>query len=275
MDVEAPLGTLDLSNPPPDVRRWHYWEGCDPRGERDFERRLEEWDRQLREIHAGKRAHLDTWNQLTYDLASMTRDDSGRLRLDCKLGTYFHSLSTSEALDPELMEAYAAWPDSDPATVWPRLERAWLHERVADPVADGHRRSAALGVSTLTIVRVRNRSFDGYKMFLSPRSCTVATQRRRYHVVPSGCSSRSSRASLPTSWKASSRCSHRGPRVRGRALWRRGAGDRRRPGGPAGHLPAPGGRLLSDMLEHGSAALLYTGVGSICWRCATRSARSW
>ena len=127
-----------------------------PRGERDFERRLEDWDRQLREIHAGKRAHLDTWNQLTYDLASMTRDDIGRLRLDCKLGTYFHSLSTSEALDPELMEAYAAWPDSDPATVWPRLERrAWLHERVADPVADGHRRSAALGVSTLTIVRVR------------------------------------------------------------------------------------------------------------------------
>jgi hypothetical protein len=35
-------------------------------------------------------------------------------------------------------------------------------------------------------VRVRNRSFDGYKMFLSPRSVTVATQRRRYHVVPSG-----------------------------------------------------------------------------------------
>jgi hypothetical protein len=28
--------------------------------------------------------------------------------------------------------------------------------------------------------------FDGYKMFLSPRSVTVATQRRRYHVVPSG-----------------------------------------------------------------------------------------
>jgi hypothetical protein len=106
----------------------------------------------------------------------MTRDDHGRLRLDCKLGTYFHSLSTSEALDPELTEAYAAWPDSDPETVWPRLERrAWLHERVADPVADGRRRSAALGVSTLTIVRVRNRSFDGYKMFLSPRSCTVAT----------------------------------------------------------------------------------------------------
>ncbi len=23
-DVEAPIGTLDLSEPPPDVRRWHY-----------------------------------------------------------------------------------------------------------------------------------------------------------------------------------------------------------------------------------------------------------
>jgi hypothetical protein len=92
------------------VRRWDYWEGCDPRGERDFQRCLEDWDRQLRELHAGKRAHLDTWNQLTYDLAAMTRDDNGRLRLDCKLGTYFHSLSTSEALDPELTEAYAAWP---------------------------------------------------------------------------------------------------------------------------------------------------------------------
>ena len=53
-------------------------------------------------------------------------------------------------------------------------------------MADGRHRSAAIGVSTLTIVRVRNRSFDGYKMFLSPRSVTVATQRRRYHVVPSG-----------------------------------------------------------------------------------------
>jgi len=164
-DVEAAIGKLDLSEPPPDVRRWRYWERCDPRGERDFERRLEDWDRQLREIHAGKRAHLDTWNQLTYDLAALARDDQGRVRLDCKLGTYFHSLCTSEALDPELTEAYAAWPDSDPETVWPRLERrAWLDERVADPVADGRRRSAAIGVSTLTIVRVHNRSFDGYRL---------------------------------------------------------------------------------------------------------------
>jgi len=122
-----------------------------------------------------------------YDLHAMTRDEQDRVQLHCKLGTYYHSLSTSECLDPELLEAYAAWPDSRPEQVWPRLERrAWLHERVPDPVADGRYRSAAIGVSTLTIVRVRNRTFDGYKMFLSPRSVTVATQRRRYHVVPSG-----------------------------------------------------------------------------------------
>src|SRR6266508_894097 len=94
---------------------------------------------------------------------------------------------SQESLDLELLEAYAAWPDSRPEQVWPRLERrAWLHERVPDPVADGRYRSAAIGVSTLTIVRVRNRTFDGYKMFLSPRSVTVASQRRRCHVVPSG-----------------------------------------------------------------------------------------
>jgi transcriptional regulator with XRE-family HTH domain len=64
-DIEAPLGQLDLSQPPPDVRTWRYWEPCDPRGEAEFKRHLDDWDRQLREIRAGRRAHLDTWNQLT------------------------------------------------------------------------------------------------------------------------------------------------------------------------------------------------------------------
>jgi hypothetical protein len=43
------------------------------------------------------------------------RHEHGRLRLDCKLGTYYYySLSTSECLDAELSEAYAAWPDAGP-----------------------------------------------------------------------------------------------------------------------------------------------------------------
>jgi hypothetical protein len=100
--------------------------------------------RQLREVHAGQREHLKTWNQLTFDLGAMTRDEHGRLRLDCKLGTYYHSLSTSECLDAELSEAYAAWPDATLEFSWPRLERrAWLHEGVPDPVADGRHRSAS------------------------------------------------------------------------------------------------------------------------------------
>jgi hypothetical protein len=40
--------------------------------------------------------------------------DGPGARLDCKLGTYYHSLSTSECLDAELSEAYAAWPDAAP-----------------------------------------------------------------------------------------------------------------------------------------------------------------
>ena len=101
-DIEAPLGRLDLSEPVPDLRTWRYWEPCDPRGEEEFKRHLDEWDRQLRAVHAGRREHLKTWNQLTYDLGAMTRDEHGGLRLDCKLGTYYHSLSTSEYLDAEL-----------------------------------------------------------------------------------------------------------------------------------------------------------------------------
>jgi hypothetical protein len=57
---------------------------------------------------------------------------------------------------------------------------------VSDPLADASRRSAALGVATLTPVRIKRADLHGYRMFLSPRSITVATQRRRYYVIPSG-----------------------------------------------------------------------------------------
>jgi transcriptional regulator with XRE-family HTH domain len=51
-DIEAPLGQLDLSKPAPGVRTWRYWEACDPRGEKEFKRHLDDWDRQLREVRA-------------------------------------------------------------------------------------------------------------------------------------------------------------------------------------------------------------------------------
>ncbi|HEX5879470.1 MAG TPA: helix-turn-helix transcriptional regulator [Actinomycetota bacterium] len=106
-DVEAPLGTLDLSEPPPDVRRWRYWEECSPR---ESGTSSAAWrsgtDTSARSTRASGR--ISTPGPDHPRLAAMARDDHGRLRLDCKLGTYFHSLSTSETLDPELMEAYAA-----------------------------------------------------------------------------------------------------------------------------------------------------------------------
>jgi hypothetical protein len=184
------------------------------------------------------------------------------VRLDCKLGTYFHSLSTSEALDPELTEAYAALPDSDAEMVWPRLERrAWLHERVADPVADGRWRSAAIGVSTLTIVRVRNRSFDGYKMFLSPRSCTVATQRRRYHVVPSGMFQPFIPSESPDLLQDQFSVFATAVREFVEELYgveELETGDGRVD--PQAIYRRREARLLNDMLGAGDAALLYTGV---------------
>lgn len=185
-NLEAPLGKLDLSPPTPSVREWGYRESFDPEGQAEFRRRIGEWDRQVEEIWLGRRRHLGTWNQLTYDLAWMERTQAG-VKLHCKLGTYFHSLTTSEVLEPEIVDAFSARPDHPPEQAWSHLgRRAWLHERVADPVADGRHRSAAIGISTLTIVRVRQRELDGYTMMLSPSSIGVAPQQGRCHVVPSG-----------------------------------------------------------------------------------------
>ena len=185
-DTEASLGELSIPLPMPHVRDWGPAEHFDREAEADFHRHLGDWDRQVREIQTGRRAHLDKWNQLTYDLDRLERTDRG-LKMHCKMGTYFHSLATSESLADEVMEVYSAWPDYAPEEGWPQLRRrSWLHAHVTDPVIDGAHRSSAIGVSTLTVVRIRRSGFDGYKMFISPRSTRVATSRRRYHVIPSG-----------------------------------------------------------------------------------------
>ena len=127
---------------------------------------------------------------------------------------------------------------------------------------DGRRRSAALGVSTLTIVRVRNRSFDGYKMFLSPRSCTVATQRRRYHVVPSGMFQPFIPSESPDLLQSQFSVFATAVREFVEELYgveELETGDGRVD--PKAIFRRREARLLSDMLDHGSAALLYTGVG--------------
>jgi hypothetical protein len=260
-DAEAALGELDLSHPPPQVREWRYWESCDPRGEAEFHALVAEWDKQVREIRLGRRRHLDTWNQLTYDLASIERIEAGP-RFHCKLGTYYHSLSTSESLEREILEGYSAWLDYEPDEAWPKLERRrWVHERVADPVADGAHRSAAIGVSTLTIVRIRRPEFDGYKMFLSPRSCTVATQRRRYHVIPSGMFQPFLADEGPDSLRAQFSVRETVLREFVEELY--GVEELETGDGCVDHTAIfrrPEAQLISRMLEAGNARLLYTGV---------------
>jgi hypothetical protein len=260
-DVEAAPGDLDLSEPRPQVREWAYWESYDPRGEGEFNARVAEWDKQVREIRLGRRRHLDTWNQLTYDLASIEWTEQGP-KFHCKLGTYYHSLSTSECLEPEIMDPYSAWPDYEPHEAWPKLERrAWLHERVADPVADGTQRSAAIGVSTLTIVRIRRPEFDGYKMFISPRSCTVATQRRRYHVIPSGMFQPFVADEGSDSLRAQFSVRETVLREFVEELY--GVEELETGDGCVDHTAIfhrPEARLMSRMLEAGEAQLLYTGV---------------
>ncbi len=112
-NTEAGLGELNVSLPMPQVREWSTGEDYDPHAEADFRRHLDDWDRQVREIQTGRRRHLDKWNQLTYDLDRIERIDGG-LKMHCKMGTYFHSLATSESLADEVMEVYSAWPDYIP-----------------------------------------------------------------------------------------------------------------------------------------------------------------
>ncbi|HEX4863787.1 MAG TPA: hypothetical protein VFV02_06930 [Acidimicrobiales bacterium] len=262
-DLEAPLGELDLSRPVPSLRRWEYWEPCDPNGEEEFRHRIVAWDRQVEETRLGRRRHLDTWNQLTYDLSSLDRTGMG-VKLHCTLGTYVHSLATSEALAPEIVEAFCAWPDHDPEEVWPRLERrAWLHERVTDPVADGRHRSCAIGVSTLTLVRVRRLGFDGYRMFLSPDSIGTASRRRRYHVVPSGMFQPFADESEESPGGLRARFSVRSTVVREFVEEFYGVealdtGDGRVD--QSAIVRRPEARVLTEMLDRGDAQLLYSGV---------------
>ena len=179
-----------------------------------------------------------------------------------RMGTYFHSLATSESLADEVMEVYSAWPDYTPEEGWPKVERrSWLHGRVADPVIDGGHRSSAIGVSTLTVVRVRRTGFDGYKMFISPRSTRVSTSRRRYHVIPSGMFQPFISDGSPGSLRA--QFSVRATVVREFVEELYGVEELETGDGsidPEAIYRRREAKVLAGMLESGEARLLYTGM---------------
>lgn len=183
------------------------------------------------------------------------------MKLHCKLGTYFHTRATSQVLGPEIVDALCKRPDLEPEEAWHLLERRlWLHERVADPVADGRHRSAGIGVSTLTIVRVREQETDGCRMMLSPSSIELASHGPRWHVVPSGmlqpfASDSADRLRMQFSVRSTVL------REFVEELFGVEAPDTG--DGNVDHdaiLQRPEARALTQMLDRGDAQLLYTGV---------------
>ncbi|HEY3440156.1 MAG TPA: hypothetical protein VGK29_05375 [Paludibaculum sp.] len=91
---------------------------------------------------------------------------SGRLRLDTKCGSYFDSLNTCEAMELELMEGVPGLP-----------------LRTGQPLMDGTKRCAAIGVATLLVLRER----AGHSVVLAPIAAKGMPHRAgQLHVVPSG-----------------------------------------------------------------------------------------
>jgi hypothetical protein len=91
---------------------------------------------------------------------------SGRLRLDTKCGGYFDSLNTCEAMELELIEGVPGLP-----------------LRTGQPLMDGTKRCAAIGVATLLVLRDRS----GHSLVLAPIAAKGMPHRAgQLHVVPSG-----------------------------------------------------------------------------------------
>ncbi|MBL0161583.1 MAG: hypothetical protein IPP47_31640 [Bryobacterales bacterium] len=91
---------------------------------------------------------------------------SGRLRLDTRRGGYFDSLNTCEAMELELFEDVPGLP-----------------LRTGQPLMDGTKRCAAIGVATLLVLRDRS----GHSLVLAPIAAKGMPHRAgQLHVVPSG-----------------------------------------------------------------------------------------
>ncbi|HWT93417.1 MAG TPA: hypothetical protein VN238_10505 [Solirubrobacteraceae bacterium] len=117
----------------------------------------------------------------TFALERIDRS-SGTPVVDCRMGRYFESLATSEALENELLSALARDPDNAaPLDVLPMRRR--LHELSPDPVSDGAHRSSALSIATAVIYRENDGTWNA---IVTPRSADVATHAHLNHVAPSG-----------------------------------------------------------------------------------------
>jgi hypothetical protein len=110
----------------------------------------------------------------------------GGIKLDCELTSYFRALDTCDELEWELLSQHQQLNGNSEMHFKEfdkRLPlRRSLHAEVPDPVRDGSRRGAAIGVSVL----VAFREVEGVTMWLRRKSMkNVATHRGMIHVLPS------------------------------------------------------------------------------------------
>jgi hypothetical protein len=154
--------------------------GSAKRGEQSEPIRSEDYRKTL--IRAGRLN--PRVNRKTLVMDTMATD--GRLRIACRMGRYFDGLDTCDAFEWELLRNAKHLNSSDAASFGEfdgRLPlRRRLHESVQDPLRNGSRRSAVLGISVLIAYRENG---DYYLMLRRRSSTRVAAHPRGIHVIPS------------------------------------------------------------------------------------------
>jgi hypothetical protein len=177
--IEAARGALDTRATSDQI----YEEAWDPAGQEVFD-----WHHDLDRWHSANDdpTGLAGWIQRHHDgpafiFRALPTPAAGRQVVNSSLGWYYQSLATSESLSDEFLGRQLADP-LKPLALTDLPRRNWLHERVTDPVTDGSRRQAALSIATVVLWN----SPDGWKILMSPRSRSVASDAFFDHVAPSG-----------------------------------------------------------------------------------------
>jgi len=145
------------------------------------------YDEFMKLLEKEKSFPLKYWNDPTYDFADFKVTKEG-LKLSFKVGSYFHALSTTDALiERELLKNLSKNPNAR-LKLGQLPRRKWLHDQLAkkdkDPILCGDFRSAATGVNTLIVFK--DKDTNGWYFFGHPRSDNVATYPCFFHIIPSG-----------------------------------------------------------------------------------------
>ncbi len=123
-------------------------------------------------LHDLQNSKPGLYNGPTFTMKSLRKKP---LRLRGAIGRYYDMLATCTALERELRDAVAEG--------WMRApSRATYHRHIppAEALTRGLRRSATIGIGTLTVFN----DGEGYKALLAQRSAATAIDSGMYHVLP-------------------------------------------------------------------------------------------